>query len=51
MYEFPSFNSGNYYSKTLDLNTGISSHCDQAEITQISNFPEDVYTRENNKKY
>ena len=37
---------GNYVGDVLDAKKGIWWHCDNANITEISDFPEGVYTRE-----
>ena len=36
---------GNYVSDVFDANAGIWWHCDDANITEISDFPEGFYTR------
>ena len=41
---------GNYYNDVFDVKTVIWWHFDDYEITQISDFSEDVYTRESHKK-
>ena len=47
MHDSSSFDIKNYYSDILDSNTGIWWYCDYDEITQISDFIEGIYTREN----
>ena len=42
--------SGHYFSDVFDVNIVIWCHCDNDEITQISNFTEVVYTRESHKQ-
>ena len=38
-----------YVSDVFDFNTGIWWRCDDANITEIGDFPERVYTRESHK--
>ena len=45
IHECCSFDIENYYKDVLYFNAGILCHCDYDEITQISDCPEDVYTR------
>ena len=40
---------GHYVSDVFDAITGIWWHCDDANITEISDFPEGFYTRESCK--
>ena len=40
---------GNCVSHVFDANTEIWYHCDDSNITEISDFPEGVYTRESRK--
>ena len=40
---------GHYVSDVFDFNTGLWWHCDDANITEVSNFIEGVYTREIHK--
>ena len=50
MHDGNSLECGNYVSDVFDSNTRIWWHCDNDDITEISDFPEGVYTRESNKK-
>ena len=50
MHGGTSLDFGHYFSGVLGVNTGIWCHCDDYEITQISNFPLGVYTRESQKQ-
>ena len=40
---------GHHVSDVFDANTGIWWHCDDDNITQISDLPKGVYIRESNK--
>ena len=40
----------NYVSDVFHSNTGIWWHCDDANIIEISDFPQGVYTRESHKR-
>ena len=48
-YNGDSLDCGHYVSDVFDFNTGIWCHCDDTNITEISGFPEGVYTRESHK--
>ena len=50
MHEGNQLDSGHYFSDVCDVKTGIWWHSDDDEITQISDFPEGVYNRENHKQ-
>ena len=41
---------GHYVSDVFDANMGIWWHCDAENITQISDLPKRVYSRESHKK-
>ena len=43
-------NCGQYVSYVFDCSTGILCHCDDDNITQISDLPKGVYMRESHKK-
>ena len=45
-----SLDFGHYVSNYFYFNTEIWWHCDDANITEISAFPEGVYTRESHKQ-
>ena len=45
MHAGDSLDCGQYVSDFFDDNTGILWHCDDANITGISDLPEGVYTR------
>ena len=49
MRDGDSLDCGNYVSDVFDVKTGIWWHCDDANITEISDFIEGVYTRESRK--
>ena len=49
MYYGDSLDCEIYFSDVFDVNTGIWWHCDDVNITEISDFPEGVYTRESHK--
>ena len=40
---------GHYVSDVFDISTGIWWHCDDDNITQISDLPKGVYYRETHK--
>ena len=45
-----SLDFGHYVSNIFDANTGIWWHCDDDNITQISDLPKGVYIRESEQK-
>ena len=45
-----SLDCGHYVSDVFDANRGIWWHCDDENITQISDLPKRVYTKEIHKK-
>ena len=49
MYDSEYLYYGHYVSDVFDANTGIWWHCDDANIIEISYFPEGVYNRESRK--
>ena len=49
MYDGDSLDCGNYFSDVFYFNTGIWWHCDNSNITGISDFPEGDYTRKSRK--
>ena len=49
MHDEEYLDCGHYISDFFDTSTGIWRHCDDANITEISDFPEGVYTRESHK--
>ena len=49
MNEGNSLDCGHYVSDVFDSNIGIWWHYDDANITQISDFIEGIYTRESQK--
>ena len=46
-----SLDCGNYVSDVFDDNTRIWWHCDDCNITKISDLQKGVYIRESNKKH
>ena len=44
-----SLDCGNYFSDFFDSSTGIWWHCDDDNITELSDLPEGVYYRETHK--
>ena len=50
MHDGTSLYCGHYISDIFNTNTGIWWHCDSDEITEISDFPEGIYTIESHKK-
>ena len=49
MYDGNYLDCGHYVSDDFDANTGIWWHCDDSNITEISDFSEGVYTRDSCK--
>ena len=50
MNDGDSLDCGNYVSDIFDTNTVFWWHCDDVNITKISDLPEGVYTRESHQK-
>ena len=50
MYDGHSLNCGHYVSDYFDTITGIWWHCDDVNITEISDSLEGVYIRDEQKK-
>ena len=50
MHGGESLDCRHYVSDVFDSKTEIWWHCDDDNITEISNFPEGVYTRETHKQ-
>ena len=48
-YDRNSLDCGTYVSYVFDVITGIWCHCDDDNITQISDIPKGVYYRETHK--
>ena len=51
MHDGDSLYFGHYVSDIFYFNTGIWWHCDDGEITEINDFPEDLYARESHKNH
>ena len=51
MHGGKSLGSINYASDVFDASTGIWWHCHDDKITNISEFIEDVYTKESHKQF
>ena len=49
-YDGDSLDCGNYVSDVFDSSTGIWWHCDDDNITEISDFPKGVYYRETHER-
>ena len=49
-YDGDSLDCGNYVSDVSDANAGIWWHCDDGNISQISDLPEGLCFRESHKK-
>ena len=49
MHDGDSLDCGNYVSDVFDSSTQIWWHCDDDNITQISDLPEGVYIRKSHK--
>ena len=49
MHDDDSLDCGHYVSDIFDANKGIWWHCIDENMTEISDLPEEVYTREIHK--
>ena len=50
MHNGNSLDSGHYFIDLFNFNTEMWRKCDDDEITQISGFPEALYTKESHKQ-
>ena len=50
MHDGDSLDCGHYVIIFFDASTGICWHCDDENISEISDFPEGVYTIESHKQ-